>query len=85
MDLMEVLALVSAVVVSVTLLGMVGALLYRGGRSDQERRDARTAFAEKLDGMNEHLGKINGSVEAVTKLAHENAIKIAVIEGAHPR
>ena len=85
MELIEVLTLIGAVMVSLSVLGGLGALLWRGGQSEQRRVSGREEIMGSLGDINGHLKTLNGSVAEVTKLAHENSLKIARIQGAlHP-
>lgn len=71
MDLIQSLTLAGVVLMSAMVLGGLATLIYRAGR-----------MLAKLDTMNDHLATLNGSVADVTKVAHENAVKIGKLEGA---
>jgi len=83
MDLLNWLTLTGVVLLSTTVLGSLATLIYRSGRSDQERRNSRVVIHGELKNINGHLKKINGTIDEVEELAQKNAVKIATIEGAH--
>jgi len=70
MDLIQSLTLAGVVLMSAMVLGGLATLIFRVGR-----------MLAKLDTMNDHLKTLNGSVADVTKLAHENSVKIGKLEG----
>jgi len=57
MDLLNWLTLTGVVLLSTTVLGSLATLIYRSGRSDQERRDSRKIIHGELKDINGHLKK----------------------------
>ena len=81
MAIETIVAIVGTAVTGIGLLGGIGALLYRSGQSEARSGAGRTEIVGKLDVISDHLDKLNGQVADVVERSHENAGKIAALEG----
>ena len=85
MELIEVLTLIGAVMVSLSVLGGLGALLWRGGQSEARQVAGRGEIIGSLKSIDNRMKVLNGSVAAVTERAVSNTERIAAMEGAHAK